>query len=563
MDTDVIVIGGGLAGLVATAELVRAGHRVTIVEQESSRGLGGQAFWSLGGLFLVDTPQQRRFRVRDSFDLAWQDWQGSAQWDRLSGEHPEDEWAARAGRAFVEFAASDARPWIEEQGVKFTPLVGWAERGDGRASGHGNSVPRFHVPWGTGTGVSEPFARRAREAADAGRVRLLFRHRVDDLIVTDGVVTGVSGSVLAQDPAPRGAPTNRDVVADFELHGQAVVVASGGIGGDHDLVRRWWPERLGTPPRTMVTGVPEHVDGRMLEIAERGGARLVNRDRMWHYTEGIVNWNPIWPGHAIRILPGPSPMWFDALGRRLPAPGLPGYDTLGTLKLLRTTPDIAEFDHSWFVLTQTMIEKEFALSGSEQNPDITHHDLKLLLRGRLGAGAPAPIAAFQEHGVDFVEASTIGELVDGMNALTGPSASGAPLIDARLLESQIQDRDAEIDNRFSKDQQVVGIHNARRYLADRLTRVATPHRILDPSYGPLIAVRLHVLTRKSLGGLQTDLAGRVLDASGSTVPGLYAAGEAAGFGGGGAHGYNALEGTFLAGCLFTGRSVGRSLAATL
>lgn len=561
--TDVIVIGGGLAGLVATAELVRAGKRVTIVEQENSQNLGGQAFWSLGGLFLVDTPQQRRFRVKDSFDLAWQDWQGSAQWDRLTGEHPEDEWAARAGRAFVEFAASDARPWLEEHGVTFTPLVGWAERGDGRASGHGNSVPRFHVPWGTGTGVSEPFARRVRSAADAGLVRLLFRHRVDDLIVTGGVVTGVSGTVLAQDPAPRGVSSSRVATSSFELHAQAVVVASGGIGGDHDLVRRWWPARLGTPPARMVTGVPAHVDGRMLEIAERGGGRLVNRDRMWHYTEGIENWNPIWPGHAIRILPGPSPMWFDARGRRLPAPGLPGYDTLGTLKLLRTTPDIAEFDHSWFVVTQTMIEKEFALSGSEQNPDITHHDLRLLARGRLGKGAPGPIAAFQERGADFVTASTVGELVAGMNALTGPSADGAALIDGDLLESQIRDRDAEIDNAYSKDQQVVGIRNARRYLADRLTRVAKPHRILDPAHGPLIAVRLHVLTRKSLGGLQTDLDGRVLASSGEPVPGLYAAGEAAGFGGGGAHGYNALEGTFLAGCVFTGRSVGRSLAGVL
>jgi predicted oxidoreductase len=179
MDADVIIIGGGLAGLVASNELVRAGKRVAILDQENAANLGGQAFWSLGGLFLVDTPMQRRLRVKDSFELAWQDWQGSAQWDRLDGSFPEDEWARQWGRAYVEFAAGEKRSWLQEQGIKFTPLVGWAERGDGMAGGHGNSVPRFHVPWGTGTGVSEPFADTAREAASAGSVTFRFRHRVD------------------------------------------------------------------------------------------------------------------------------------------------------------------------------------------------------------------------------------------------------------------------------------------------------------------------------------------------------------------------------------------------
>ncbi|MGN6742187.1 MAG: FAD-binding dehydrogenase, partial [Amnibacterium sp.] len=309
MDADVIVVGGGLAGLVAADELLRAGRRVTIVEQENPANLGGQAYWSFGGLFLVDTPAQRRLGVRDSFDLAWQDWQGSAQWDRLDGAHPEDEWAVKWGRAFVEFAAGDARPWLKDRGVRFTPLVGWAERGDGRALGHGNSVPRFHIAWGTGTGVSEPFADRIRAAAAEGRIALRFRHRVDGFLVEGGAVVGVRGTRLAPDDAPRGVPSTREAVADFELRGESVVLASGGIGADHDLVRRWWPERLGTPPARMITGVPAHVDGRMLDIADAAGVRLVNRDRMWHYTEGVQNWEPIWPGHGIRILPGPSSMW--------------------------------------------------------------------------------------------------------------------------------------------------------------------------------------------------------------------------------------------------------------
>ncbi|MEX8057518.1 FAD-binding dehydrogenase [Microbacterium sp. 16-032] len=552
MDADVIIIGAGLAGLVASAELARAGKSVIIVEQENAANLGGQAFWSFGGIFLVDSPMQRRLGVKDSLDLAWQDWQGSAGWDRLDGPHPEDEWAQKWGRAYVEFAAGEKRSWLQQQGVKFTPVVGWAERGSLTAGGHGNSVPRFHVPWGTGTGISEPFAERAR-AADA--VDLRFRHRVDGLLFSDGAVTGVRGAILAPDDAPRGVSSSREVVGEFELSAQAVVIASGGIGGDHERVRRWWPERLGTPPRTMVTGVPAHVDGRMLDIAADQGVRLVNRDRMWHYTEGLQNWNPVWPGHGIRILPGPSSMWLDARGRRLPAPGLPGYDTLGTLKLLRTTPDLVDHDYSWFVLDQTIIKKEFALSGSEQNPDITNRDLALLLRTRLGRAAPGPVEDFKREGADFVVADTLTELVRGMNALTGDD-----LLDENAIRRQIEARDREVVNPYSKDAQTIGIQNSRRFRGDRLFRTVPAHAILDPRHGPLIAVRLWIVTRKTLGGIQTDLDGRALDESGMPIPGLYAAGEAAGFGGGGAHGYNALEGTFLGGCLFTGRTVGKALA---
>ncbi|HEV7168592.1 MAG TPA: FAD-binding dehydrogenase [Micrococcaceae bacterium] len=558
MDADVIIVGGGLAGLVASNELVRAGKRVAILDQENSANLGGQAFWSFGGMFMVDTPMQRRLGVKDSFELAWQDWQGSAQWDRLSGHNPDDEWARHWGRAYVEFAAGDKRSWLQEQGVKFTPLVGWAERGEGTAGGHGNSVPRFHVPWGTGTGISEPFADKARAGAAEGNVRFHFRHRVEGLTFDGNTITGVRGSVLAPDPSMRGVTSNREKIGEFELHAQAVVLATGGIGGNHDQVRKWWPKRLGTPPKTMITGVPQYVDGRMLDIADDAGVRLVNRDRMWHYTEGIQNWNPIWPDHAIRILPGPSPMWFDARGRRLPAPGLPGYDTLGTLKLLRTTPDLEQHDHSWFLLTEKMIEKEFALSGSEQNPDITNRDFRLLLKSRLGRGAQPPVEAFKQRGADFVVAGNLRALVAGMNGLTPQ----APL-DYDRIERQVVQRDAEIANRYSKDTQIIGIHNSRRFLGDRLFRTAKPHRILDPAAGPLIAVRLHIVTRKTLGGIQTDLDGQAFAKDGSLIDGLYAAGEAAGFGGGGAHGYNALEGSFLGGCIFTGRTVGRALARRL
>jgi predicted oxidoreductase len=556
VNADVIVVGAGLAGLAATHELTAAGKRVALVDQESAANLGGQAFWSFGGLFLVDTPEQRRLGVRDSFELAWQDWQGSAQFDRLSDE---DSWAAKWARAYVEFAAGEKRPWLSSLGMSWLPTVGWAERGSLRADGHGNSVPRFHVTWGTGTGVVAPFVASVQRAAEAGLVTFHHRHRVDELLVSSGAVSGVRGKLLAPDTSARGISSNREETGDFELTAQAVIVTTGGIGGDHDLVRRYWPSRLGQPPRNMITGVPAYVDGRMLDIAETAGARLVNRDRMWHYTEGIRNWDPIWPSHGIRILPAPSSMWFDALGRRLPDPCLPGYDTLSTLRHLRTTPDIAGYDHSWFILTEKIIRKEFALSGSEQNPDITAKDRRAFVRERiLGKGAPAPVEAFKQNGADFVVASDLDDLVAGMNKLTD-----TPLLDAARLRTQIEARDRQVLNPYSKDSQIQGIHNSRRYRGDRLGRTVSPHRILDPAAGPLIAVKLHILTRKSLGGIQTNLESQALAPDGSVLPGLYAAGEVAGFGGGGVHGYNALEGTFLGGCIFSGRAAGRSLAKSL
>ena len=546
MDTDVVVVGAGLAGLVAAAEVADAGRRVVLVDQEGEQSLGGQAFWSLGGLFLVDTPEQRRMGIRDSHDLALQDWFGSAQFDR-----EEDHWPRRWAEAYVDFAAGEKRGWLRAMGHRVFPVVGWAERGDGRAEGHGNSVPRFHLTWGTGPGVVEPFERRVREHVAGGRIRFAFRHRVDEVVVEGGTAVGVRGAVLEPTSVDRGRPSSRVVTGDFELRAQAVVVTSGGIGGNHDLVRRSWPSRLGEPPRTMVSGVPAHVDGRMLGITEAAGARVINPDRMWHYVEGIRNWDPIWENHGIRILPGPSSLWLDATGRRLPAPCFPGFDTLGTLRHLRTTGH----DYSWFVLTQKIIEKEFALSGSEQNPDLTGKDVKLLL-SRVKKGAPGPVEAFKQHGSDFVVASTLRELVEGMNRVGEPG-----LIDEAALRRLIEQRDREIANPYSKDAQVTAIHGARRYRGDRLIRVAGPHRLLDPKAGPLIAVRLNVLTRKTLGGLETDLSGRCLTATGEPLPGLYAAGEVNGFGGGGMHGYNALEGTFLGGCLFSGRTAGRAAAA--
>jgi predicted oxidoreductase len=545
VDADVIVVGAGLAGLVATAELADAGRRVLLVEQEPETNLGGQAHWSFGGLFLVDSPEQRRMRIRDSRDLAWQDWLGTAGFDRA-----EDEWPRRWAEAYVDFAAGEKRAWLRGLGVRFFPVVGWAERGGYLATGHGNSVPRFHITWGTGPGLVEPFARRVRAAVADGRVQLRFRHRVDELTVTAGAVDGVRGVVLEPSTTARGVASSRMAVGEFSLRSQAVVVTSGGIGGNHDLVRAAWPSRLGSPPERLLSGVPEHVDGRMVAITQKAGGAVINPDRMWHYVEGIENWRPVWARHGIRILPGPSSLWLDAVGRRLPVPLFPGFDTLGTLAYLRSTGH----DHSWFVLTQRTIEKEFALSGSEQNPDLTGRSVRQVL-SRVLPGAPAPVEAFKRHGADFVVADTLPRLVAGMNELTPE-----PLLDLAQVEREVVARDRDAANPFGKDLQMTAVRGTRKYLGDKLIRTAPPHRLLDPKAGPLIGVKLHVLTRKTLGGVHTDLDARVLDAAGAPVPGLYAAGEVSGFGGGGMHGYRALEGTFLGGCLFSGLRAARAAA---
>ncbi len=542
----VIIIGSGLAGLVAANELVNRGVHVTMLDQEGEQSLGGQAFWSLGGLFMVNTPLQRRLGIRDSLDLAMSDWMGTAAFDR-----DEDHWPRKWAEAYVQFAATEKFSWLTSLGFKFFPVVGWAERGGYGAIGHGNSVPRFHVTWGTGPGVIAPFINRLKSAAANGYIDFKFRHRVTELTIENNIVKGVRGEILKEDAVARGCESSKEVVGDFNIGATAVIICSGGIGGNHELVRNNWPSRLGVPPTNMLSGVPTHVDGKMMNIAYNSGASIINPDRMWHYTEGIQNWDPIWNNHGIRILPGPSSMWFDAMGNRLPVPLFPGFDTLGTLQHLRQTG----FDHSWFILTQKIIKKEFALSGSEQNPDLTNKQWKLVIKRAFGKSATAPVEAFKSHGKDFVVANNIEQLVDGMNRLTD-----VPMLSLNEIKRQIASRDMQLDNKFCKDAQIAIIRNARNYIGDKLIRAAPLHKILDPSEAPLIAVKLHIITRKTLGGLHTNLDAQVFDQQGRLIDGLYAAGEAAGFGGGGMHGYRALEGTFLGGCIFSGRTAARAVS---
>lgn len=543
---DIVVIGAGLSGLVAAATAYAAGKTVAVLDQEPEASVGGQAHWSFGGLSMVNTPEQRRLGVKDSAGLAMSDWLASASFDR-----PEDRAAREWAEAYVHFASGEKRAWLRSLGVGVFPLVQWAERGGYGPQGHGNTVPRFHVTWGTGPALVAPFLAKVLEGVVAGKVSLHFRHRALSLTTTAGRVAGVAGEVLEPSTAVRGQASGRGVIGSFEARAGAVVVTTGGIGGNHAKVRQQWPGD--SAPDYMLSGVPACVDGEFLSAVNSAGAAVINGDRMWHYPEGIHNYDSVWPNHGIRILPGPSSLWLDAEGRQLPVPLFPGFDSQGALRHIVGTGH----GYSWFVLNRTIALKELALSGSEQNPDLTDKDVRLLA-SRLRPASDTPIQRFMERGVDFLQASSPSELASRMNQLAGNT-----LINAAELESLIHARDSQVASGPGKDLQLAAIRAARRFATDKLMRVAPPHRLTDPTHGPLIAIRLSVLTRKSLGGLTTDLRSRVLDKEGRAIPGLYAAGEAAGFGGGGIHGYRALEGTFLGGCLFTGRAAGRDAAASV
>ena len=403
------------------------------------------------------------------------------------------------------------RPWLKQQGMSWFPVVGWAERGGYGGFGHGNSVPRFHITWGSGPGVLAPFLRASpRRPEAAGRLRFRFRHRVDGLIVTNGTARGVRGAVLEPSSLERGVKSSRKEIGEFELRG---------AGGHPRLRRHRRRLRAGAPAlaraarhatsNSWCRACPTTSTAAMLTIAEAAGARLINRDRMWHYTEGLRNWNPIWTNHGIRILPGPSSLWLDATGKRLPPPLFPGFDNLGTLEYIMKTG----YEYSWFVLNQQIIKKEFALSGSEQNPDFTNKDWRPIIAAARAKRATPPVEAFKEHGADFVVADHLDELVKRMNEKTGQD-----LLDRAAVEREINARDAQLDNPFGKDLQLAAIRQARNYLGDKLIRTTPLHRILDPEAGPLIAVKLNILTRKTLGGFETDLSGRVLRFRRSNLP---------------------------------------------
>ena len=527
-EADAIVIGGGLAGMVTALELLDAGKRVVILDRATRDRFGGLARWSFGGMFFVDSPEQRKNRIKDSVDLAMRDWVRYGELD------PEDVWPYRWAEAYVNRCTEEVRGWLAERDVGFFRAVNWTERG---YFVPGNSVPRFHIVWGTGEGLVLALIPRLEEHEKAGRLQLHFEHSVDGLTREGGKLIGCYGT---------SGP------GEFEARGDAVVIAAGGIAGNHDKVREVWPrDQWGEPPEQMLNGSIPEADGRLLDRAEALGANVTHLEKMWNYAAGVRHWAPLFPNYGLSMVPGKSQLWVNYEGRRFVDPPLVGsYDTL----LLVDRVCREKKKYSWQVMNRKIANKEFSISGAEFNEAVREKNLLGFVL-RLLKGNGEQVQEFIDHCPDFVVANSVQELADKMNALAGTND-----VDAKLLEREILDYDANIERgpKLQNDDQLRRIAHVRQYLGDRL-RTCNMAKILDPESMPLIAIQSHILTRKSLGGIQVDLDAKVLDTQGNPIPNLFAVGEACGFGGGGMHGKRALEGTFLGGCVYSGRIAARAI----
>jgi predicted oxidoreductase len=547
---DVIVIGAGLAGLVSTLELLRSGHSVLLLDRCDPQELGGLAREAFGGMFMVDSPEQRRSRVPDSERLALEDWLRIADFDS------EDVWPRRWAEQYVTRARDDVGGWLREIGVRFFPVVNWAERGN---FGDGNSVPRFHLTWGTGKALVQAVWGAIESHPRRSALDLRLRSRVTELIVEDERIVGCR--VRPESDTSEGSQGNYEVRA-----ATAVVIAAGGIGGNLELVRREWPTaELGSPPQKLLMGSHYYADGALHEEVRRLGGAVTHLPRMWNYADAVRHPKPQREHHGLKLIPPRSGIMLNPDGRRYgPVPVMPTFDAYAALE--RMCED--ERKYSWLICNFKIAKRELDVSGSQHNPHLRERRILPFLLSVL-LGKPGLVNHFLDGSPDFVSAGSLGELAARMNEVTGEDA-----IDAGVLEREIGRYDETIarGKGLFNDDQLRRIAQLRNWRGDRL-RTARFQRIVDPKAMPLIAIRLQVMARKSLGGIQTDLGCRVLREQpkghsqeahgrpgGEAIPGLYAVGEAAGFGGGGVHGKRSLEGTFLGGCVFTGRLAAASIA---
>jgi len=521
--SDVLIIGGGIAGLATALDLLDGHHTVTLVDRDDGGKIGGLARESFGGMFFVGSPEQRRQGIRDSADLAWRDWCSFAEFD------PDDHWPRAWAKTYVQRATADVHGWVRRLGVSFLPVVNWVERGEFRP---GNSVPRFHVAWGTGKGITDAVIAALRGHSNAGRLTLRFNARVERLTLQGGRVVGAE-ACDEQDGTP------------FALRAEQVVIAAGGINGDLDRVRQNWHRDWGSPPLTLLNGSHRFADGTLHDAATAVGGVLTHLDRMWNYAAGVHHPRPRKPHHGLSLVPPRSALWLDWRGRRIgPQPLVSGFDT----RRLVTAICAEERQYSWQLMNRTIALKELAVSGAEFNPSIREKRRLGFLRDIL-FGNRWLVDELIGHCPDVVTAQSLPELIAKMNALQGDQA-----VELSAVADAISQYDATIARGESlmNDEQLRRIGSLRHYRGDRL-RLCKFQPIADEKALPLIAIREFIISRKSLGGIQTDLQSRVLDAAGQPIPGLYAVGEAAGFGGGGMHGLRALEGTFLGGCILSGR----------
>lgn len=530
--SDVIIVGGGLAGLAAAYDLIGYGKNVLVLERDLPQNIGGLARKSFGGIMFVGSPEQRRLRIKDSPELALSDWLSYAEFEE-SDLLPR-EWA----KFYVENSIEFIYKWLKKKRVKFLPFPNWPERGMER---RGNSVPRWHITWGTGYEIVIALMRSLEMHPAYGNLRIFYSHRVDDLLEQDGKIVGVVGY-------------RRNKAGEFTALAEAVIIASGGIcGGDLTKVRQYWNKELGNPPEIILNGSHQYADGMLQEKTVKHGGRLTHLDRHWHYAAGVYHPAPTQEDDGLSLVPPRSALWLDATGRRFGPQPLVGYtDTKYLVDRICKSPG----QYSWQVLNWKIAIKELAVSGSDYMTAIRNKKrirfFKELLRGNTDL-----VNRLLRESRDFVVADSLDELADKMNE---SSVSGFS-IDREGFKKDVRDYDAQIEageDHFT-DEQLRLIMNFRKYRGDRV-RLCKFQKIDDIEAYPLIAIREFILSRKSLGGIQTDMKSRVVNQAGEPIPGLYAAGEAAGFGGGGIHGKRSLEGTFLGSCILTGRVAAKAIA---
>jgi predicted oxidoreductase len=528
--SDIVIIGGGLAGIAAAIELLDRDKKVIILERDSQEKFGGLAKESFGGIHMVNTPHQKRMGIKDSPELALADWHSVAQFGEA------DAWPKKWAEVYVNRSLELIWDWLTKLGVTFLPVVNWPERGMFLP---GNTVPRWHIAWGTGYGIVEAVLNHLESHPKRGNLQVYFDHQVNRLLTSGGKITGCAGDLEGGEES-------------FTAEAGATVIASGGIcGGDLSKVRKNWYKPWGEPPETLLNGSHRFADGKLLDIVVGLGGKVTHLDKQWHYAAGIHHPNPDKKDRGLSLVPPRSALWMNAEGGRIGPMPLVGYtDTRYLVEQICRQPG----QYSWQVMNWKIAIKELSVSGCDYM-EAFRHKKKLMLLSNLLFGNKKLVNRLIEESGDIVTADGIDELVEKMNSLDNPYK-----VDGERMARDIKAYDDQIERgeKYFTDDQLRRIMVTRKYRGDRL-RTCKYQKILDPKALPLIAVREFILSRKSLGGIQTDLQCRVLDTKGRPMENLYAVGEAAGFGGGGIHGSGALEGGFLGSCIITGRIAGGTI----
>ncbi|MGB0982732.1 MAG: FAD-binding dehydrogenase [Saprospiraceae bacterium] len=529
--SEVVIVGGGIAGIIAAIELLDSNKKVIIIDRDTKENFGGLAKWSFGGMFFCNSKLQQKRGIKDSIDLATKDWFSYAEFDE--NEH----WGRKWAEQYINYSTPHGYNWLIKNGLTFFPVVNWAERG---LNVRGNSVPRFHIVWGTGWGLTHRMIEILKNHPKAGtNLELIFGHRVTEIISENQVIKGIRGTQEA---------TNQP----FEAKGEIVIVATGGINGSIERVRKTWDRKaFGEPPKVILNGAHSFAIGDLHDATTNINGNVTNLEKQWNYAAGIRHYAPRKKDHGLSLVPPKSALWLNYQGKRIgPEPMVTAFDTRHLVQRICQEP----VKYSWQLLNYKIALKEFAISGSESNELVRDKKFLKFIYQTLVTGNKKLVNQVMEKCEDVVVGHSVEELVEKMNALTGEKH-----VELNHVQNAISQYDGQIDRgvAFHNDPQLRLITQARQYRGDK-SRTCKYQKIVDDKAMPLIAIREFILSRKSLGGIQTNLDGEVLtkpNAQGeqTSIGGLYAIGEAAGFGGGGVHGRRSLEGTFLGGCLITAR----------